>query len=354
MISVVVPIYNEQETIVALHQAMQEAMNSTGEEWEVVYVNDGSEDNSLFLLHQQQTLDPHVVIVELSRNWGHQGALSAGLQVARGDAIVTMDGDLQDHPSVIPRMLERWYAGAQVVLAERRSRREAGIKQFLYPLFYKLLGKIADCPIPMNSGIFGLIDRKVADQIVSMPERNRYLPGLKTFVGFRTETIYYDRLARHAGVAKYTWKKLFRYAFDAIYSFSYKPLQLALLSGTLLLVLASGIGTAVLIACFSSSMRRQSWFEYALVLALFMFVAGLQLTCTGFVGEYVGRIYDEVRARPLFVINNILRHSSAEKPYLVREYSPMEVPQPLTPEAAMADGTTAASRPSIVTTPAAA
>jgi len=354
MISVVVPIYNEQETIVALHQAMQEAMNPIAQEWEVVYVNDGSEDNSLFLLRQQQTLDPHVVIVDLSRNWGHQGALSAGLQVAKGDAIVTMDGDLQDHPSVIPRMIDCWYAGAQVVLAERKSRREAGIKQFLYPLFYKLLGKIADCPIPMNSGIFGLIDRKVADQILSMPERNRYLPGLKTFVGFRTETIYYDRLARHAGIAKYTWKKLFRYAFDAIYSFSYKPLQLALISGTLLLVLASGVGAALLLACFSSTMRTQSWFEYAIVLTVFMFVAGLQLTCTGFVGEYIGRIYDEVRARPLFVINNILRSSSADTPYLVREYAPMAVPKTLMPETATSQPSAAAPAASVVTTPAAA
>lgn len=354
MISVVVPIYNEQETIVALHQAMQEAMNSTGEDWEVVYVNDGSEDDSLFLLRQQQMLDPHVVVVELSRNWGHQGALSAGLQVARGDAVVTMDGDLQDHPSVIPRMIECWYAGAQVVLAERRSRREGGIKQVLYPLFYKLLGKLADCPIPMNSGIFGLIDRKVADQIVSMPERNRYLPGLKTFVGFRTETIYYDRLARHAGIAKYTWKKLFRYAFDAIYSFSYKPLQLALVSGILLLMVACGAGAALLIASLSSSMRGQSWFVYAIALTVFMVVAGLQLACMGFIGEYIGRIYDEVRARPLFVINNILRNSSAEKPCLVREYTPLEVQKSFMPEPATAQANATAQPPTIITTPAAA
>ena len=354
MISVVVPIYNEQETVVALHQAMQEAMNSTGEEWEVVYVNDGSEDDSLFLLRQQQMLDPHVVVVELSRNWGHQGALSAGLQVARGDAVVTMDGDLQDHPSVIPRMMECWYAGAQVVLAERRSRKEGGIKQVLYPLFYKLLGKLADCPIPMNSGIFGLIDRKVADQILSMPERNRYLPGLKTFVGFRTETIYYDRLARHAGVAKYTWKKLFRYAFDAIYSFSYKPLQIALVSGVLMLVLAGGAAAALLIASFSSSMRGQSWFVYAIALTVFMAVAGLQLACMGFVGEYIGRIYDEVRARPLYVINNILRSSSAEKPSLVREYTPFEVQKSFVPEPATAQASATAQTPHVVTTPAAA
>jgi len=328
MISVVVPIYNEEETVVALHDAMQETMNATGEEWEVVYVNDGSRDNSLFLLRQQQAFDPHIVVVELSRNWGHQGALTAGLRVAKGDAVVTMDGDLQDHPSVIPRMIERWRSGAQVVLAERRSRQDRGIKALLYPIFYRLLGKLADYPIAMNSGIFGLIDRKVADQIDSMPERNRYIPGLKTFVGFRTETIYYDRLARHAGEPKYTWKKLFRYGFDAIYSFSYKPLRLALLSGTMLLVLAAVLGSLLVSASFSASVRGQLWFEYAVALAAFLFVSGLQLTCMGFMGEYIGRIYDEVRQRPLFVIDNIIRASTVHKPYVVPQHRPIEVPEP--------------------------
>ena len=328
MISIVVPIYNEEETIIALHSAMQEAMNATGEEWEVVYVNDGSRDNSLFLLRQQQALDPHVVVVELSRNWGHQGALTAGLRVAKGDAVVTMDGDLQDHPSVIPRMIERWRQGAQVVLAERRSRQDRGIKALLYPVFYGLLSKIADYPIPINSGIFGLIDRKVADQIDSMPERNRYIPGLKTFVGFRTETIRYDRLARHAGEPKYTWKKLFKYAFDAIYSFSYKPLRLALLSGGMLLALAALSGCLLVGGSFSASVRGQFWFGYAVAAAAFLFVSGLQLTCVGFMGEYIGRIYDEVRQRPLFVIDNIRRSSTAEKPYIVPAYRPIDIPDP--------------------------
>ena len=321
MISVVVPIYNEEETIVALHSAMRQAMDSTDEEWEVVYVNDGSRDNSLNLLRQQQEMDPNVIIVELSRNWGHQGALTAGLSAARGSAIVTMDGDLQDHPCVIPRMVERWKAGAQVVLAERRSRQDRGIKALLYPVFYKMLGMLADYPIPMNSGIFGLIDRKVADQINSMPERNRYIPGLKSFVGFRTETIYYDRLARHAGEPKYTWRKLFRYAFDAIFSFSYKPLRLALLGGVALLLLATIGGSAIVGASFSAAVRGQLWFSYAIALEAFLFISGLQLTCMGFMGEYVGRIYDEVRQRPLFVVNTVHRAPAATKPYLMPEYA---------------------------------
>lgn len=355
MISVVVPIYNEEDTIPALHSAMQEAMNASGEDWEVIYVNDGSHDNSLFLLRQEQAMDPHVVVVELSRNWGHQGALSAGLRVAKGDAVVTMDGDLQDHPSVIPRMIDRWRAGAQVVLAERKSRQDRGIKRVLYALFYQVLAKLADHPIPLNSGVFGLIDGKVAEQIASMPERNRYLPGLKTFVGFRTETIYYDRLARHAGATKYTWKKLFRYGFDAIYSFSYKPLRLALLSGTMLLALAAVLGSLLVSASFSASVRGQLWFEYAVALAAFLFVSGLQLTCMGFMGEYIGRIYDEVRQRPLFVIDNIIRASTVHKPYIVPEHRPIEIPEPaFVPVAAAASETTNAPSPVGMPAPAAA
>jgi len=195
------------------------------------------------------------------------------------------------------------------------------MKAVLYPAFYKLMGMLADYPIPMNSGIFGLIDRKVADQIDSMPERNRYIPGLKTFVGLRTETIYYDRLARHAGEPKYTWKKLFRYAFDAIYSFSYKPLRLALVSGIALLLAAAGGGSAIVGASFSAGVRSQLWFSYALAIEAFLFISGLQLTCMGFMGEYIGRIYDEVRQRPLFVVNNVHRVPAATKPYLVPEFA---------------------------------
>jgi dolichol-phosphate mannosyltransferase len=303
-------------------------MNAYGGEWEVIYVNDGSRDHSLPLLLQLQASDHHVVVVELSRNWGHQGALTAGLSVAKGDAVVTMDGDLQDHPSVIPRMIDRWRCGAQVVLAERRSRQDSGLKAMLYPIFYGVLGRLADHPIPMNSGIFGLIDRKVADQITSMPERNRYLPGLKTFVGFRTETIYYDRLARHAGEAKYTWKKLIKYAFDAIYSFSYKPLRLALVSGGTLLALTLFAGMLLLGGSFSAAFRSQWWFDYAAAGAAFFFVSGLQLTCMGFMGEYIGRIYDEVRQRPLFVIDNVRRASAAAMPYRIPEFGPIEITEP--------------------------
>lgn len=305
MISVVVPIYNEEENIPALHDATRQAMNATGEEWEVVYVNDGSRDRSLSMLLQYQTADPHIVIVNLSRNWGHQGAITAGLRAASGDAVVLMDGDLQDHPCHIPAMVEKWQAGAKVVLAQRRSRQERGLRGILFPMFYKVLGKITDFSIPLNAGIFGLIDRKVVDQINTLPENNRYIPGLKAFVGYRTETIYYDRLERNAGEAKQTFSRLFKYASDAIYSFSYKPLRLSMAVGLFLFFVASFIlfsGT-----CAGLWMRSGHWFGWACAVSAVLLLSSMQFICMGFVGEYMGRVYDEVRHRPLFIIDEILR-----------------------------------------------
>ena len=203
MISVVVPIYNEEENINLFHQAVCDALQDIGEEWEAVYVNDGSKDSSLVLLQDLQEFDSHVVVVDLSRNWGHMGAISAGLQTARGDAVVLMDGDFQDPPDVLPELVERWRGGSQVVVAVRRSRQES--RKFLaalFPLFYKVLGALSDFPIPLNAGIFGLMDRQTVDSINAMREKNRYLPGLRAWVGYSNAVVYYDRQDRAAGEGK--------------------------------------------------------------------------------------------------------------------------------------------------------
>ena len=224
MLSVVVPIYNEEENIPAFHTAIRSVMESMEEHWEVIYVNDGSRDKSLSLLVEIQQRDPRVTVVEFSRNFGHQAALTAGLQVAKGDAIMLMDGDFQDPPEVLPRMVKAWKDGAKVVIAERSSRAETGLRGKLFPLFYKVMGLISDFPIPLNAGIFGLLDRQAADAINNLSEGNRYLPGLRAWVGFPTAIVYYERAGRAAGEAKQTLPKLFKYAMDAIFSFSYKPL----------------------------------------------------------------------------------------------------------------------------------
>jgi glycosyltransferase involved in cell wall biosynthesis len=297
MISLVVPIYNEEEIIPLLHDAVVDAMREIDENWEVIYVNDGSQDASLELLRALQEESPQVVVVDLSRNWGHMGALWAGMQTARGDAVVLMDGDLQDPPEVIPEMVAAWRNGAQVVTTVRRSREEGRkVLAFLFPLFYRVLGALSDFPIPLNSGIFGLLDRQAIDSINSLREANRYLPGLRAWVGYRTAIVYYDRHDRVGGEGKLTFLSRIKYAMDAITSFSYKPLRMSFALASLLLLFALALGLGALIS--SSSLG------YAMAAAIFL-TGGLMLFSIGILGEYMGRIYDEVRARPLSIINTV-------------------------------------------------
>src|SRR6201987_4079785 len=203
MVSVVVPIYNEEELILRFHEAVAAALDKTGGDWEVVYVNDGSNDSSLELLKGLHAVDPRVVVVELSRNWGHMGAISAGLQIARGRAVILMDGDFQDPPEVLPRLIDAWRGGAEVVVGVRRSRQESRkLLAFLFPMFYRCLGALSDYPIPLNAGIFSLMDRKALDSVLALREKNRYLPGLRAWVGFNNSIVYYDRNDRLAGEGK--------------------------------------------------------------------------------------------------------------------------------------------------------
>jgi len=298
MISVVIPIYNEEEIIHLLHRAVSGAMNEIDDAWEVVYVNDGSRDSSLELLRQLQSEDRHVVVVELSRNWGHMGALHAGLQTARGDAIVLMDGDLQDPPEVVPELVAAWRDGAQVVTAVRRSRQESRkALAVLFPLFYRVLGVISDYPIPLNAGIFGLLDRQVLDSLNNLREGNRYLPGLRAWVGYRNAIVYYDRQDRVGGDGKLSFVSRIKYAMDAICSFSYKPLRMTFVLAGLSLLAAFALGVAA-IASTGNGMF------YGLFATIFL-MSSLPLLCLGVMGEYLGRVYDEVRARPLSIINRV-------------------------------------------------
>ena len=304
MISVVIPIYNEEEILSILHTAVSSAMNEIDDLWEVVYVNDGSRDSSLDLLRQLQANDIHVVVVDLSRNWGHMGAIHAGLQTARGDAVVLMDGDLQDPPEVVPKLVEAWRDGAQVVTAVRRTRQESRkLLAVLFPLFYKVLGAISDYPIPLNAGIFGLMDRQVLDSLNTLREGNRYLPGLRAWVGYRTAIVYYDRQDRIGGDGKLSFISRIKYAMDAITSFSYKPLRLTFLMAGISFLVAIFFGIASL-ASLNNAM------SYALFATVFL-VSSLPLLCIGIMGEYLARVYDEVRARPLSIINRVYQSDRA-------------------------------------------
>jgi len=270
MISVVVPIYNEEELVVRFHEAVASAMESARTQWEVVYVNDGSTDSSLDLLRGLQSLDPHVVVVELSRNWGHMGAISAGLQTAHGDAVILMDGDFQDPPEILPRLIEAWRDGGEVVVAVRRSRQERRkVLAKLFPLFYRVLGTLSDYP---------------------------------------NKVVFYDRQDRLAGDGKLSFISRIKYAMDAITSFSYKPLRLSFALFSFATSVSALLALSMLIA---RSPVQVAGFGVG---AAVFFVGGLLLLCMGVLGEYLGRVYDEVRNRPLSIINRVHRSASALAP----------------------------------------
>jgi dolichol-phosphate mannosyltransferase len=302
MISIVIPIYNEEELIEQLNDALANALKTVVDDWEVVYVNDGSTDSSLDLLKKLQATDSHVVVVELSRNWGHMGAISAGLQTARGRAVILMDGDFQDPPEVLPRMIDAWRAGAEVVVGVRRSRKESRkLLAALFPLFYRVLGALSDYPIPLNAGIFGLMDRKAVDSVLALREKNRYLPGLRSWVGYKNAVVYYDRNDRLGGDGKLSFISRIKYAMDAITSFSYKPLRVSFgLSGF------STFMSMVMTICMFFPMSIAARAAFGISSAVF-FVGGLIFFSLGILGEYLGRVYDEVRDRPLSLIGEVHR-----------------------------------------------
>lgn len=305
MVSVVVPIYNEEELIVRFHEAVACALKSVVDEWEVVYVNDGSTDCSFELLKGLQAEDSHVVVVELSRNWGHMGAISAGLHTARGRAVILMDGDFQDPPEVLPQLIDAWRDGAEVVVGVRRSRQERRkVLAKLFPLFYRVLGSLSDYPIPLNAGIFSLMDRKCIDSIISMREKNRYLPGLRAWVGYKNAIVYYDRQDRLAGDGKLSFISRIKYAMDAITSFSYKPLRLSFALFGVSLVMAAMLALSTLLT--SSAITSAALGVSSAV----FFVGSLVMLVVGIMGEYVGRVYDEVRNRPLSIITRVHRQTA--------------------------------------------
>jgi dolichol-phosphate mannosyltransferase len=297
-----VPVYNEEDLIVQFHEAISGVLLGVDEGWEVVYVNDGSTDSTLKLLKGLQSIDPHVVVVELSRNWGQVGALSAGLRTASGQAVILMDADFQDPPEVVPQLIHAWHSGAEVVVAVRRSRQESRkILALLFPLFYRVLGAISDYPLSLNAGLFGLMDRKAVDSILEMGEKNPYLPGLRAWVGYRNTTVYYDRQDRLCGDGKLSFMSRIKYATDAIMSFSYKPIRLSLVLCCVATCLAFLLGLGALIT--SSPIR-----EAALGVGCAVFLmGGLMLLAVGVLGEYIIRIFDQVRGRPLSLISQVHR-----------------------------------------------
>ncbi len=303
LISVVVPCFNEEQVLQATHRRLATALDGIDCDAEIVYVNDGSSDRTAALLEQLHTEDPRVCVVEFARNFGHQMAVTAGIEQAGGDAVVVIDADLQDPPHAIPQMVQLWKEGYQVVYGQRIERPgEPRLRLAAIRLFYRFLRWSSDTPMPMDSGDFRLLDRQVVDVLRKMPEHDRYLRGMISWAGFRQVALPYRRAERFAGESKYPLRKLVCLASDAILSFSMAPLRLATCLGliTLLLTILAG-GGMIASMLFATSPAPAAWL--ALAISLF---AAVQLTCLGIVGEYVGRIYREIKGRPLYIVSQTL------------------------------------------------
>jgi polyisoprenyl-phosphate glycosyltransferase len=319
LLSIVIPVFNEEDNILKLYERLVRASGTWNLAFEVILVDDGSTDKTLSLLRSLHQKDARFKHISFSRNFGHQTAVSAGLRYTRGNVIAVMDADLQDPPEELHRFLDKWREGYQVIYGVRTKRKENIFKRSAYHLFYRILAWCSSIDIPLDSGDFCVMDREIVDWLNAMPERNRFVRGLRSWIGYRQIGITYERHKRLAGEVKYTFKKLMRLAFDGIINFSYRPLQVS--------------GTFGLIVCFSSfagiiffALHRILGFKIfgyspqdvpgftSLILAI-LFIGGVQLLTMGLFGEYLGRIFDEVKQRPLYIVKEQAGFEAREGAY---------------------------------------
>ena len=301
-ISLIFPVYNEEEVLPLLYKRVCRIIEELEYKVEVVLINDGSRDASLSLMQEFHSRDPRFKVIDFARNFGHQVAITAGIDFASGDAVILLDADLQDPPELLPQFLKKWEEGYEVVYAVRKTRQEHILKRAAYSSFYRILQKISNIPIPLDSGDFCLMDRRVVDTLKSMHERNRFVRGLRSWAGFRQIGLEYDRDKRQAGEVKYTMTRLMKLALDGIVSFSYFPLRIAGYTG-FAISLISFLGILVYLYKKLFIGGEPQGFPTLVILVLFM--GGIQLVSLGIIGEYIGRIYDEVKQRPIYVIRKI-------------------------------------------------
>jgi glycosyltransferase involved in cell wall biosynthesis len=299
--TIIAPVYNEAESLPVLFPRLKEVMDTTGAPWELILVDDGSQDGSTEFILNLAAQDERVRPVIFARNFGHQIAVTAGLDYSRGQAVVIIDADLQDPPEVILEMIQKWRNGAEVVYAVRTEREgETWFKTFTASLFYRLIYRITDVKIPLDTGDFRLMDRKVVNVMNSMREKHRFLRGMSAWVGFKQVGVEYKRSARFAGTTKYPFRKMFKLALNAITGFSYFPLQMATYIG----FVAAGISiVAIPIVAIARIVSNAAFTGQATTLIAVLFLGGVQLISLGILGEYIGRIYDEVKGRPLYIVS---------------------------------------------------
>jgi dolichol-phosphate mannosyltransferase len=310
VISVVVPVYNEEEVVLESYKRLKRVMELLNEPYELIFVNDGSRDDTPVIVRRICEADPTVHLIDFARNFGHQTAITAGMDYASGDAVVVIDADLQDPPEVIPVMIAKWREGFDVVYGKRAERKgETLFKRFTSAAFYRVLRALTDVDIPVDTGDFRLIDRKVCDALKLIKERNRYVRGLISWLGFRQTGVEYIRDKRFAGETKYPLKKMLSFAFDAITSFSFKPLKLATYVGV---TVSLGGFAYLMVVLYLKLFTDRTVTGWASMMAVSLFFNGVVLMMLGIIGEYIGRIYDEAKGRPLYVVRETMNFAGAE------------------------------------------
>jgi dolichol-phosphate mannosyltransferase len=302
--SVIIPAYNEQEVIIESYNRLTQVMQGMDGSYELLFINDGSRDNTAQIIAGICEKDRHVRLINFSRNFGHMPAITAGMEHAKGEAVIVIDADLQDPPEVLPRMAEKWREGYDVVYGKRSSRKgETFFKKLTARWFYRIINALSAVDLPMDTGEFRLMDRKVCDAVNRLQEKNRYMRGLVSWVGFKQVAVEYVREERFAGETKYPLKKMMAFAMDAITSFSYKPLRLATTLGFIISLLGFAYTLVVIYQRLFTDTTITGWSS---TVGIILFTQGIVLVILGMMGEYIGRIYEEIKNRPTYIIREII------------------------------------------------
>jgi glycosyltransferase involved in cell wall biosynthesis len=315
-LSVLVPVRNEESVIPDSLRRVGSVLDGVpGGPHEIVFVDDGSTDRTLEILEEAAALDARIKVIALSRNFGHQAALTAAMDYASGDAVVVIDGDLQDPPEIIPDLVKLFLSGYDVVYAQRKERKEVWWLRLCFFLFYRIMSKLSDIRLPLDAGDFGLMSRRVVEQLRGMPEHHRYLRGMRSWVGFRQIGIAVERSERHSGESKYSALRRLKFALDGIFAFSTVPIRAASILGVIAILISS---LYAVVTIYAKVFLHQTVQGFAALIVVMTFLSGVLLFFLGIVGEYVGRMYEELKARPLYVVDRCIGHAFADRPWSER------------------------------------
>jgi glycosyltransferase involved in cell wall biosynthesis len=318
-LSVLVPLHDEESVIPeSLRRVCSVLDRIPGGPHEIVFVDDGSSDRTLEILEEAAALDPRIKVIALSRNFGHQAALTAAMDYANGDAVIVIDGDLQDPPEIIPELVERFRSGYDVVYAQRKERKEVWWLRLCFFLFYRVMSRLSDVRLPLDAGDCGLMSRRVVEQLRGMTEHHRYLRGMRSWVGFRQTGIAVERSERHSGQSKYSALKRLKFAADGIFAFSIVPIRAASILGAIAILLST---LYAVVTIYAKIFLHQTVQGFAALIVVMTFLSGVLLFFLGIIGEYVGRVYEELKARPLYVVDRFIGHAFTERQWQERPFA---------------------------------